>query len=157
MSGNMTKGLQTNLFHRHTDFILGHVPQMYSPVYDTIVGRFCNHTLVIDNFVPPSFTTPLTAAAVWVHAPIFSDYKHNPWLVVIGHGQYNPLFSSSSHSLCSQFTLYQTVDCGGVISDRLPDLTISLDSVLYVFKYGNSGKICKQPVSQWVLAIRCSP
>ena len=99
----MRKGLQTILFHCHTDFILGHVPRMYSPVYDTIVDRFSNHTLDIDNFVPPSFTTPLTAAAAWVHAPIFSDYKHNPWLVVIGHGQYNPLFSSSSHSLCSRY------------------------------------------------------
>jgi hypothetical protein len=103
MSDNMTKGLQTILFHRHTDFILGHIPQMYSLVYDTIVGRFSNHTLDIDNSVSPSFTTPLTAAAAWVHAPIFSAYKHNPWLVVIGHGQYNPLFSSSSHSLCSRY------------------------------------------------------
>ena len=103
MSDDMTKGLETILFHCHTDFILGHIVPMCSLVYDTIVGRFSNHTLDIDNFVPPSFTTPLTAAAAWVHAPIFSDYKHNPWLVVIGHGQYNPLFSSSSHSLCSRY------------------------------------------------------
>ena len=103
MSENMTKGLQTILFHCHTDFILGHVPPMYSPVYDAIVGRFSNHTLDIDHFVPPSFTTPLTAVTAQVHAPILSDYKHNPWLVVIGHGQYNPLYSSSSHSLCSRY------------------------------------------------------
>ena len=63
MSDSMTKGLQTVLFHRHMDFILGHVLPMYSPVYDTTVGRFSNHTLDIDHFVPPSFTTPLTAAA----------------------------------------------------------------------------------------------
>ncbi len=59
MSDNMKKGLQTILFHHRTDFILGHVPPMYSPVYDTIAGRFSNHTLGIDHFVPPSFTHPL--------------------------------------------------------------------------------------------------
>jgi hypothetical protein len=40
-----------------------------------------------------------------------------------------------------------------LVGQTLPDLTISLDSVLYVFKYGNSGKICKKPVTQWALAI----
>ena len=119
MSDNMRKGLQTILFHHPTDFILGHVPHMYSPVYDTIVDRFSNHTLDIDNFVPPSFTTPLTATAAWVHAPIFSDYKLNPWLVSLG-------MDSTIHSflhlrILFVHAIYQTVDCGGVISDRLVD------------------------------------
>jgi len=58
----------------------------------------------MDHFVPPSFTTPITAAAAQVRALILSDYQRNPWLVVIGHGQYNPLFSSSSQYLCSHYT-----------------------------------------------------
>ena len=105
MSDHMTKGFQTTLFHRHADFILGHVPPMYSPVYDSIIRTYINHTVDIKHFVPPSFTTPTTAAAARVHAPILSDYQHNPWLDIIGHGQFNPLFSSSSQSICSRFIL----------------------------------------------------
>jgi len=69
MSDHMTKGLQTTLFHRHADFILGHVPPMYSPVYNSIIGTYTNHTVDIEHFVPPSFTTPTTAAAARIHAP----------------------------------------------------------------------------------------
>jgi hypothetical protein len=86
MSDHMTKSLQTTLFHQHTDFVLGHAPPMYSLVYDSIIGTYTNHTVDIDHFVPPSFTTPTTAAAARIHAPILSDYQHNPWLHVIGHG-----------------------------------------------------------------------
>ena len=78
MSDHMMKGLQTTLFHCHTNFILGHVPPMYSPVYDSIIGTYTNHTVDIEHFVPPSFTTPTTVAAARVHAPILSDYQHNP-------------------------------------------------------------------------------
>ncbi len=98
MSDHMTKGLQTTLFHRHADFILGHVPPIYSPVYDSIVGTYTNHSVDILHFTPSSFSTPTTAAVAQVHAPILSDYQHNPWLAIIRHGQYNPIFSSSSYS-----------------------------------------------------------
>jgi hypothetical protein len=101
MSDHMMKGLQTTLFHCHADFILGHNPLVYSPVYESIVGPYTNHMVDIEHFVPSSFTTPTTAAAACVHAPILSNNQHNPWLVIIGHGQYNPLFPSSLHSLCS--------------------------------------------------------
>jgi hypothetical protein len=33
MSNHLTKALQPTLFHRHGDFLLGHIPPMYSPVY----------------------------------------------------------------------------------------------------------------------------
>jgi hypothetical protein len=104
MSDHMTKDLHTTLFHRHADFILGHVPMIYSPMYESIVGLYTNHTVDIEHFVPSSFTTPTTAAAVHLHAPIISNYHHNPWLVIIGHGQYNLLFPSSSHSIHSCYT-----------------------------------------------------
>jgi hypothetical protein len=91
MSDHLTKGLQTILFHRHANFILGHIPPMYSPVYESIIGTCTNHSVDITHFVLPSFTTPTTAAAARIHAPILSDFKHNPWLIIIGHGQYNPL------------------------------------------------------------------
>ena len=121
MSDHMTKNLPTILFHCHADFILGHVPPMYSPVYESIVGTNTNHTVDIDHYVPPTFTTPTTAAAARVQAPILSDYQDNPWTIAIGHGQYNPLFTFSSHSLCSRYLSDIVVDCGGVTSDRLVD------------------------------------
>jgi hypothetical protein len=103
MSDHMTKGFQTILFHCHDNFILGHVPPMYYPVYESIVGTYTNHTVDIDHYVPPTFTTPTTAAAARVHAPILSDYHYNPWIIAIDHGQYKSLFTSSSHSLCSHY------------------------------------------------------
>jgi hypothetical protein len=63
MADHMTKALQPILFHRHADFLLGHVPPIYSPLYESIVGSFTNHTINIDLYTPESFTTPLTAAA----------------------------------------------------------------------------------------------
>ena len=116
MSDHMTKNLQPILFHRHADFILGHVPPMYSPVYASIVGTYTNHTVDIETYVPPTFTTPITAAAARIHAPIVSDYKDNPWTFAIGHGQDNPLFPSLATSVT-----HWVVDCGGVTSDRLVD------------------------------------
>jgi hypothetical protein len=98
MSDHLTKGLQTILFHRHANFILGHISPMYSPAYESIIGTCTHHSVDITHFVPPLFTTPTTAAAACIHAPILSDFKHNPWLVIIGHGQYNPLFSPNSCS-----------------------------------------------------------
>jgi hypothetical protein len=63
MSDHLTKSLQTLLFHRHADFLLGHIPPSYSPIYSTIVGTYTNHTIDVDKFIPQSINTPLTAAA----------------------------------------------------------------------------------------------
>ena len=67
MSDHMTKNLHTILFHRHADFILGHIPLMYYPVYDSIVGPCTNHTVDIDRYVPPTFTTPTKGACTCSH------------------------------------------------------------------------------------------
>jgi hypothetical protein len=87
MANHMTKALQPILFHRHADFLLGHVPPMYSPIYESIVGVFTNHSIDIDFYVPESFTTPITAAAARIYAPTRSDCQHSPWLSILGHGQ----------------------------------------------------------------------
>jgi hypothetical protein len=63
LADHFTKGLQTALFHRHADFILGHIPLAYSPVYRSIIGSYARNDEYLDNFVPSSFTTPITAAA----------------------------------------------------------------------------------------------
>ena len=75
MSDRMTKGLQTILFHRNAGFLLGHVPTMYSPIHSSTIGTYTNHTVDTNHFLPPSFTTPTTAAAARIHAPIASDYR----------------------------------------------------------------------------------
>ncbi len=97
LADHFTKGLQTALFHCHADFILGHIPLAYSPVYRSIIGSYARNYAYLDNFVPSSFTTPITAAAAQVHAPILSDYADNPWIPILGHGLYNPLVSLFSY------------------------------------------------------------
>ncbi len=69
---------------------------MYSPLYESIVGSFTNHSINLDLYVPRSFTTPITAAAAWVYAPQLDDYHKSPWLSILGHGQYNPIFPQPS-------------------------------------------------------------
>jgi hypothetical protein len=62
MSNHLTKSLQTVLFHQHADFLLGHIPPSYSPVYSILVGTYTNHTIDVVKFIPQSYTTPCTAA-----------------------------------------------------------------------------------------------
>ncbi len=92
MADHLMKALQPIIFHRHTDFLLGYVPPMYSPLYHSIVGTYTNHLIDLNLYVPKSFTTPITAAAARLYAPTPADYQHSPWLSILGHGQYNPLF-----------------------------------------------------------------
>jgi hypothetical protein len=96
LADHFTKGFHTALFHRHADFILGHIPLAYSPVYRSIIGSYARNDAYLAKFVPSSFTTPMTAAAARVHAPFPSDYADNPWIPTHGHGLYNPLISLSS-------------------------------------------------------------
>ena len=96
MADHMTKALQPILFHRHADLLLGHVPPMYSPLYESIVGAFTNHSINLNLYVSKSFTTPITAAAAWIYAPTLYNYQHSPWLSILGHGQYNPILPQPS-------------------------------------------------------------
>ena len=86
MADHLTKALQPTLFHRHADFLLGHVPPHYSPVYSSIIGESTNTTPNIDLFVPATYTTPITARAARVHCPKKSDYSGSPWLRIICMG-----------------------------------------------------------------------
>ena len=86
MSDHLTKELSRALFHRHADFLLGHVPPAYSPVYKTIIGSYSTDQVEIERIVPFLFTTPMTAAAARVYAPNIEDYLGNPWLMVLWHG-----------------------------------------------------------------------
>ena len=87
ITDHFTKALNRALFHRHADFLLGHVPPMYSPVYHAIVGTYTDQTTAFEHFVPASFTTPMCAAAARVHAPLPEDSAGNPLLtIVLWHG-----------------------------------------------------------------------
>ena len=104
MSDHLTKALNRALFHRHADFLLGHIPPMYSPVYHSIVGMYTEEKSNFEHFIPESFTTPTCAAAARVYAPIQEDYADNPWLTIV-------LYSMVS-------TLHHDMDmtnCGGVL------------------------------------------
>jgi hypothetical protein len=83
MSNHLTKGISRALFHQHADFLLGHVPPAYSPIYKSIIGMYTNQHTDTETFVPISFTTPMTAAAARVHAPLKEDYLGNPWLIIL--------------------------------------------------------------------------
>jgi hypothetical protein len=63
LADHFTKSLQPALYHCHADFILGHIPPAYSPVYHSIIGSYARNDDYLDKFVPSSFTTPITAAA----------------------------------------------------------------------------------------------
>jgi hypothetical protein len=96
ISDHFTKSLQTSLFHRHADFLLGYIPPAYSPVYRTIIGTYAANDEYVESFIPRSFTTPITAAAARVHAPVPADYIGHPWIPIVEHGLYNPLVSPFS-------------------------------------------------------------
>jgi hypothetical protein len=114
MSNHLTKSLQTLLFHRHADFLLGHIPPKYSPIYSTIVGTYTNHTIDVDKFIPQSFTTPLTAAAAPVYATLRDDYIHSPWLHILGHGDTIQCSNDSFHVSSSLNHFVHTGLWGGV-------------------------------------------
>jgi hypothetical protein len=86
IADHLTKPLSQILFHRHDDFLLGHVPPKYSPVYQQAITTYCNRfDEAIEQFIPESFTTPMTAKAARIHAPIYDDVRGNPWLIILWH------------------------------------------------------------------------
>jgi hypothetical protein len=114
MSDHLTKSLQTLLFHRHADFLLGHIPPLYLPIYSKIVGSYTNHTINVNKFTPHSFTTPITATAARVHAPLKEDYAYSLWLSILGHGETIQCSNDSFHLSSSMNHLLHTGLWGGV-------------------------------------------
>jgi hypothetical protein len=101
LADHLTKILSRTLFHWHADFLLGHVPPKYSPVYQHVISTYSdNYKEEIDQFVPDSFTVPITAKAAQIFAPPHEDIKGNPWLSILWH----------------ECTIQNYVmDCGGVL------------------------------------------
>jgi hypothetical protein len=89
MSDHFTKGLSRALFHCHADYLLGHIPPEYSPIYASIVGMYTNQHIKLKTCVPTLFTTLMTATAAQIYAPLYEAYVGNLWLIVFWHGWYN--------------------------------------------------------------------
>jgi hypothetical protein len=86
IADHLTKPLSRVLFHRHANFLLGHVPPKYSPVFQHAITTYGNNfDEDIDRFLPETFTTPMTARAAQIHAPTHDDVRGNPWLIVLWH------------------------------------------------------------------------
>jgi hypothetical protein len=84
-SDHLTKALSRILFHRHADFLLGHIPPQYSPIYQHAITTYGDIYKDLDSFIPESYTTPTTARAARVNAPIMEYIRDSPWLSVIWH------------------------------------------------------------------------
>ena len=101
LADHPTKILSRTLFHRHADFLLGHIPPKYSSVYQCAISTY--HGVSNDEvsqFVPGSFTTPTTAKATRMFVPTHEEIKGNPWLQILWH----------------ECTIHDYVmDCGGVL------------------------------------------
>ena len=103
MADHLTKALSPTLFHRHANFLLGHIPPTYLPVYLSLVGLLPNHTPNVDKFIPNSFTTPITARAARTFAPLTKDIQNNPWVRILCMGTIQP---PCKLSLVSTFGLW---------------------------------------------------
>jgi hypothetical protein len=81
-----TQSLPRLMFHCHANYLLGYVPPKYSPVYSYLVGTYSDVVIDIETYVPSTYMTPMTAAAVRICAPIYHDYVSSSWVIVIWHG-----------------------------------------------------------------------
>ena len=116
---HFTKLLSRVLFHRHIDYIMGHVPPDYSPAHERSIGQFDTPTV---KFVPDSYTTndtmkfaisedatfhPLAAKAARIYSPDYSTLVNNFWSKIVANVSclpYNPILHSA------------TSNCGGVLA-----------------------------------------
>ena len=86
IADHITKSLPKILFHRHANFLLGHIPQKYSPVHSKTIATCGNTYVDVDKFVSSTFTTPITARAARLFVPTHEDVRGNPWLVILYFG-----------------------------------------------------------------------
>ena len=91
IADHLTKILSRTLFHRHADYLLGHVPPKYSPVYRQAISTYRDNYGNISKYVPETFTTPtiahrpITATAARIFVPFYEDIEGNPWLAILWH------------------------------------------------------------------------
>ena len=90
LADHLTKILSRGIFHRHMDYIMGHIPPQYSPAYDRIVGQY-HHEQDTVKHVPAVYTAPTGAKAAKVFAPTYDELNSdhwkngNPWADILWH------------------------------------------------------------------------
>jgi hypothetical protein len=117
---HFTKLLSWVLFHRHIDYIMGHVPPEYLPAHDRLIGQFAEPAVKL---IPNSYTTKETLPVVIRDKP---DNKYIPvvaWAARIYIPDYNALTNTNWKkivaSTCLPYNpiLHQaTLNYGGVLA-----------------------------------------
>jgi hypothetical protein len=86
IANHLTKTLSRILFHRHADYLLGHIPPTYSPVHRQAISTYSDKYMDdCGDYVPETFTAPITAKAARIFVPNADDIKGNPWLIILWH------------------------------------------------------------------------
>jgi hypothetical protein len=86
LTNHLTKTLSRILFHRHADYLLGHIPPKYSPVHQHAILTYSDkYKDDIGSYIPETFTAPITAATAWIFAPHIDKIRGNPWLIILWH------------------------------------------------------------------------
>jgi hypothetical protein len=84
-ANHLTKILPHILFHRHADFLLGHAPPHYSPVYQQTITTHGDNYNNVNQFFPETFTPPITAKAAWIFTPLLDKMCGDLWLIILWH------------------------------------------------------------------------
>ena len=117
---HFTKLLSSILFHRHIDYIMGHVPPEYSPAYERSTGQIGKPTVKL---TPDSYTTkdtlpvvikdepdeefiPVAARAARIYTPDYTALTNTFWTKIVASAclPYNPILH------------HATSNCGGGVS-----------------------------------------
>jgi hypothetical protein len=104
---HFTKLLSHILFHRHINYIMGHVPPEYSPAYEQSTGQFNKPTVKL---TPDLYTTkdtlpvviedepddeyiPVTARAARIYTPHYTVLTNTFWTKIVASARlpYNPI------------------------------------------------------------------
>ncbi len=118
---HFTKLLSCTLFHRHIDYIMGHVPPEYSPAYEQLTGQFNEPTFKL---TPDSYTTkdnlpvvikdepddeyiPVTARAARIYTPDYTALTKTFWTKIVASAclPYNPILHLAT-SNCGEVLAY---------------------------------------------------
>jgi hypothetical protein len=86
LADHLTKTLSRILFHRHADYLLGHIPPKYSLVHRHTISTYSDkYKDDIGSYIPETFTAPITATAARMFAPHIDKIRGNPWLIILWH------------------------------------------------------------------------
>ncbi len=105
---HFTKLLSCFLFHRHIDYIMGHIPPEYSPAYEQSTGQFDEPVIKI---VPDSYTTKETMPIVILTDP------DDTYVPIAARTAHIPDYSELTNTFWTKIVAYlEKLNCGGVLA-----------------------------------------